>query len=218
MFDLPSFDENGVKFRTINDQSYIRILHASPNAPNVDVYINNEPKAKNITYKEFTEYMPLNSGTYNLKVFPTGNTTTPVINENLFFPPKGIYTIAIYGLLEDIGLMPILDKRLDYTNPTKVYVKVIHLSPNTPTIDVYFNDQIAFRNISYENITQYLSIPPNNYTIDLKLAGTNKTILTVPNANLTPNRYYSVYLVGFANRDPGLQLLIPLDGNSYIKF
>ena len=48
MFDLPCFDENKVKFRKSDEKSHVRILHASPDAPAVDIYIND-----NLIYKDY---------------------------------------------------------------------------------------------------------------------------------------------------------------------
>jgi hypothetical protein len=49
------------------------------------------------------------------------------------------------------------------------------------------------------------------------VAGTNNIILTVPNTNLRAGNIYTVYIVGLANGSPGLQVLIPLDGSTYLK-
>ncbi|EJO5348024.1 DUF4397 domain-containing protein [Clostridium botulinum] len=217
MFDLPCFDENKVKFRKSDEKSHVRILHASPDAPAVDIYINNNLITKGLSYKGFTEYMPLKSTVYNIKVFPAGKKDTPVINKNIFIPPNSIYTVAAVGFLEDISLFPILDKKLDNKNPNKSYVRFVHLSPDAPKVDFYLNNKEIFDNIGYKNITDYYEVDPKNYTITLKLGNTEDIALTSPNANLKPNKYYTVYAVGLAKGSPPLQVLIPLDGNSYIK-
>lgn len=217
MFDLPCFDKNKVKFRKSDEKSHVRILHASPDSPAVDIYINDTLISKELSYKDFTEYMPLISMDYNVKVFPAGKKDVPLIDKKLFIPPNSIYTVAATGLLENIDLFPILDKKLDNKDENKTYVRFIHLSPNAPKIDFYMNNKELFNNISYKNITEYSPLDPKNYTIKLKLANTENSVLTSPNANLKANKYYTVYAVGLANGKPSLQVLIPLDGNSYIK-
>ncbi|RHW66572.1 DUF4397 domain-containing protein, partial [Clostridium botulinum] len=129
MFDLPCFDENKVKFRKSDEKSHIRILHATPDAPAVDIYINNNLISKGLSYKGFTEYMPLISRVYNIKVFPTSKKDVPLINKFFFIPPNSIYTIAATNFLKNIALFPILDKKLDNKNPNKAYVRFVHLSP-----------------------------------------------------------------------------------------
>lgn len=69
MFNLPCFNENKVKFRKSDEKSHVRILHASPDAPAVDIYINDNLIYKGLSYKSFTEYMPLISMVYNIKYF-----------------------------------------------------------------------------------------------------------------------------------------------------
>ncbi|WP_434302772.1 DUF4397 domain-containing protein [Clostridium botulinum] len=217
MFDLPCFDKNKVKFRKSDEKSHIRILHATPDAPAVDIYINNNLISKGLSYKCFTEYMPLISRVYNIKVFSTDKKDVPVINKNIFIPPNSIYTIAATNFLKNMALFPILDKKLDNKNPNRAYVRFVHLSPNAPKLDFYMNSKEIFNNIDYKNITNYSLVDSKNYTLNLKIANTQNTILTSPNANLKANKYYTVYAVGLANGKPSLQVLIPLDGNSYIK-
>ncbi len=112
MFDLPCFDENKVKFRKSDEKSHVRILHASPDTPAVDIYINDNLIYKGLSYKDFTEYIPLISTIYNIKVFHTGKKDVPLINKIIFIPPNSIYTIALTGLLKDIALFSILDKKI----------------------------------------------------------------------------------------------------------
>ncbi|WP_409068618.1 DUF4397 domain-containing protein [Clostridium sp. FAM 1755] len=217
MFDLPYFDKNKIRFRKSDEKSHLRILHASPDTPAVDIYINDKLISRGLAYRSFTEYMPLESNDYNIKVFPAGKKDVAIIDENVFIPPNSIYTIAITGLSQDISLFNILDKKLDNKDPNKAYVRSINLSPDAPNIDFYMNDKEIFNNVDYKNITDYTSVDPKNYTLNLKLANTEDTILTSPNANLKANKYYTVYIIGLTDGKPSLQVLIPLDGNSYIK-
>ena len=62
-----------------------------------------------------------------------------------------------------------------------------------------------------------LMFPPSTYRLQARIAGTDQVILDVPNINLTANRYYTVYAVGLPVGQPPLQVLIPLDGQSYLN-
>jgi len=66
--------------------SYVRLLHASPNAPAVDVYAGGKLIAGNLAYIQFTPYMKLQKGKYNIKVFAAGTTENPVINTVIELP------------------------------------------------------------------------------------------------------------------------------------
>ncbi len=197
-------------------ESYVRILHASPDAPPVDIYINDMLLVQNLAFKSFTDYYPLDPGVYNIKVFPAGQTQNPVIDRDLRVPPNGIYTIAAINELSDITLYPILDTPMPIPN-NMVYVRFVHLSPGAPNVDVRLPDGTTlFEDVEYKEVTDYILVNPGTYTFEVFPTGTDQSVLFVPNATLKPNRFYSVYAVGLAGGQPPLQALIPLDGNSYL--
>lgn len=197
--------------------SYIRVLHAVPNAPSVDVYANDTMIAENLRYRGFTEYLQVPSGPYNIKIYPSGESANPVLDTELMVPSNTINTVAAIGLLPDINLFPILDPEQDIV-PGKVCVRFAHLSPNAPAVDITLPDgTLLFDDVMYEEITDYLCINPGRFTIQARLAGTDQVVLIVPNIRLLPNRFYTFYAVGLVGDTPPLQVLIPLDGNSYLQ-
>lgn len=198
-------------------QSYVRILHASPDAPAVDVYINDKLLASNLSYKNFTEYYSLNPGVYNIKVYPAGQMGNPVINLDIKIPPKGIYTVAAINMLKDIELYPILDTPMPIQTG-KVYVRFAHLSPDAPSVDIRLpNGTNVFKDVEYKEVTDYITVNPGTYTLNVYPTGTEDRVLHIPNITLKGNRFYTVYAVGLDAGNPPLQVLIPLDGNSYLQ-
>lgn len=199
------------------DATYIRVFHASPDAPPVDVYFNNKPVVSNLTYRSFTEYLPVPPGVSNVKVYPAGRTTNPVINTNINIPPNTILTVAAINKLEDLALYAIEDTPMPIPMG-KTYVRFGHLSPNAPSVDVRLpNGSDLFKDIEYKEITEYKLIEPGTYTFEVYTTGTENRVLYVPNINLKPNRFYTVYAIGLVGERPPLQVVIPLDGNSYLK-
>jgi len=197
--------------------SYVRVLHASPNAPAVDIYVNNILAVSNLYYRNFSQYYPIAAGQYNIKVYPAGQITNPIINTNLMAPDRVIGTIAITGMLNEISLLTVPDTPMAIPSGT-VSLRFVHLSPNTPAVDVSTTTGVnLFSNIAYKQIPNYISVNPGTYAIHIRPAGSLQPILYVPNITLLANRFYTIYLVGIRDGNPPLQVLIPLDGNSYIK-
>ncbi|WP_298838634.1 DUF4397 domain-containing protein [Clostridium sp.] len=211
------YNENSL-YRVATMNSYIRVLHASPNSPAVDVYINDILKFKNLTYSTFTNYVEVMTGNYNIKLYPAGTKTIPVLNKNVFIPPGKIYTVAAIGTLPNIDLLLVLEPKVN--NPSdNAYIKFTHLSPNAGAVDVTLpNGKILFKNVAYKESTDYMQVPPGTYTFEVRPTGTKKTVLYIPNVRLKPQRFYTVYAIGLAGGHPGLQALIPLDGSSYLDF
>lgn len=199
-----------------NVSAHARILHASPNTPGVDVYANGSLLARNLTYKSFTPYLKLPPGNYDVKVFLTGNVTNPIAEKRLEIAPKSIATIAAINLRENLDLLPIVETDGIIKNNLSL-VRFVHLSPNSPRVNVTLgNGEVLFKNIGYKEITGYLPIQSINHTFQLRDPNSGNIILNVPNAHLRPNRFYTLYAVGLSNGTPPLQMLIPLDGISYL--
>lgn len=211
-----SMYEEMPSYRLKQMSSYLRILHASPKSPAVDVYINDTLKFRNLAYGSFTNYIEVISGNYNIKIYATGTKTSPVLNKNIFVPPGKIYTASAIGILPNIDLLLIPEPKV--MNPTNnAYIKFAHLSPNAGAVDVVLpSGRILFKNISYKEFTNYIQVPPGTYTLEVRPTGTNTTVLYVPNVTLKSQRFYTVYAIGLVNDHPGLQALIPLDGSSYL--
>lgn len=197
-------------------KSFIRILHAVPNAPAVDVYANDVLIAKKLVYREFTEYLPVEPGYYRIEIFPHGVKENPVFNARIEVSPNQIYTGAAVGLLPDIGLL-VIQEPYEEIPMGMAAIRVSHLSPTAPNVDVTLpNGQPLFSDVEYLETTEYLAVPPETYTLQLRVAGTNDIVLTVPNIKLNEGRYYTVYAVGLPGDEPPLEVLIPLDGLTYL--
>lgn len=198
--------------------SYLRILHAVPDAPKVDVYLNDKLIANNLAFKQFTEYLSIVPGYYNVKIYPAGNTSNPVINTSFSASGNNIYTAAAIGLLKNIYLKVIEDTPMAVA-PNKTMVRFVHLSPDAPMVNVVLpNKNIGFENVSFGEVTNYKEMSPGISTIQISAAQTGDVVLMSPNARFGGNKFYSIYAVGLAGGNPPLQVLLPLDGNSYIKF
>lgn len=198
------------------EQSYIRVLHASPNAPGVDVYANGNLIARNLTYRVFTPYLKVSSNRYTIRVYRTGTNINPIIDTAIELRPGNIYTAAAIGMLPNIQLFPVNDVRFPLeSNMTNV--RLIHLSPDTPAVDaVHPGQNVLFADVAYKGVTGYRPVPSGRHVLQLRIAGSNNVILTVPNIILRPRQNISFYLVGLSEGMPDLQVLIPLDGSTYL--
>ena len=200
-----------------NGKSYLRLLHAVPQAPAVNVYINNKLVANKLTYRNFTSYFPISADNLQIKVY-SADSKQLLLSTTANIPDNTIFTFPLIGQLPEISLLTVEDPRIPI-RPTRAYFRFGHLAPTAPAVDVTFADGTElFKNVSYKQVTDYISLSPGTYTLELRPAGTDQVVLYVPNITLTPNRFFSGYAIGLVNEEPSLQLLIPLDGNSYIEF
>lgn len=209
-------DRNPYTSRNTN-RSYIRVLHAVPNAPAVDVYANGIPIARNLGYRGFTEYQAVKPGTYNIEIYPAGRRDTPVLRTTATLPGQSIFTIAAVGQLPNISLLPIASPKTTVP-PGMAMVRFSHLSPTAPNVDITLPDgTVIFSDVRFKETENYIPVPAGTYRLQARIAGTDQVVLDVPNINLGAGKYYTVYAVGLPGSQPPLQVLIPLDGPSYIN-
>ena len=188
--------------------SYIRVFHASPNAPAVDIYANDDLLTENLAYKEISPYIPVDSANYNIKVYPTGTMTDPVIDTDVFIPKNIVFNVAAVGTLPDISLLPIPEPSVAQDSGNAC-VRFVHLSPNAPAVDITLdNGSVVFSNIAYQGIANYVCIPAGTYTFKVSPAGSSDVVLTVPDVKLDANIYYTIYAVGLLGESPGLEAML----------
>lgn len=196
--------------------THIRLFHAVPNAPAVDVYLNGDLISEGLAYSKFTPYLPVEPGDYTVEIYPTGTSQPLILESDVTIPDDKIYTVAVIGLPSSPSLYPIEDPRTPL-EPNTVGLRFGHLSPDAPNVDIRTDEgDILFENIGYKDVTDYKILEPGRYTIDVVPTGSTKAVLLVPNINLKGNRLYSIYAIGLVNMEPFLQVVIPLDGGSYI--
>ncbi|HOJ48884.1 MAG TPA: DUF4397 domain-containing protein [Bacillota bacterium] len=198
------------------ETAYIRLFHASPDAPAVDVYANGTLIAKGLLYKQITQYLRVPTGNYTIQVFPVDQKMNPIISATLDILPNTAQTIAAVGMLSEIMPHVIQEEFMPQIDPNKVYIRFVHLSPNTPAVDVTLRDGTKiFENVEFTESTDYIEVDPRTYAVQVRLAGTDLPILSLPSVVLKSGIVNSVYTVGLLQSEPPLEALLITD-SSYI--
>jgi hypothetical protein len=188
----------------------VRVVHASPDAPAVDVLVNNGAAFTNAPFKGITDYASLDPATYNVKVVPTGATTPVVIEADLALEAKD-YTVVAVGLLASIEPLVLVDNN-SAPAAGKAHVRFVHASPDAPAVDIAVKDgPTLFSNIAFKEIGDYLPVDAGTYDLEVRLAGTNTVALAVPGVSLADGTVYTVFAMGLAGGEPALMAVPSAD-------
>jgi hypothetical protein len=179
----------------------LRVAHFAPDVPAVDVFLKSPGAAnsasnrllQNVSFPAATAYSSVNAGTYDASVALAG-TLTGVVNLNGANLAGGTSTsVFATGLLGGTGAQALaLRAYVDDRTPVsgKAKVRVIHLSPDAPAVDVVVlgGGGIAARpvtNLAYPNATATpLLLDPGTYT--LAVVPTGATTPVLPSATGVP--------------------------------
>ncbi|WP_421379017.1 DUF4397 domain-containing protein [Bacillus salacetis] len=198
---------HGMGFRQQDRPAQVRVLHAVPDAPNVDVYVNGNKVLSDVAFKEISGFMPLPAGRYHIDIYPAGTSVSTVISKKVTVEAGKIYTLAAVGKGSKLQLLPYVTDPFVPSGETKV--RFIHLSPNAPAVDIAVKKgDVIFPNVSFKQATDYLGLTPMTVNLEVRAAGTKDAVLTVPNVTLKPNQAYTIFAVGLLNDTPELEALL----------
>ncbi len=146
--------------------AWIRVLHGSPDAPAVDVYVDDTTAVTDLGFGSITDYTPVAAGSHAIKVCATGSTTVCPIDVPALAVADGMkYTIAATNEVAKITAQVITDAP-SATMTDGAQVRVVHFSADTPAVDVLTTDGATklVNDLAYPNPTAYLSLPANTYS------------------------------------------------------
>jgi len=175
------------------DTAYLRLVHASPDAPAVDVLLNNETVAENLTFGNATGYLSLEGDDYNVTVTPAGNASTVVLETPVEVDAREATTVAVVGEL-NVGGNSTLEA-VGFTDDAlapaegEAALSIVHLSPDAPPVDVTTtvdNETVTLaENVSYLDGEDYFTVPAGDYTVDIRQAAPENDGEVVATANVT---------------------------------
>jgi hypothetical protein len=189
----------------------VRVVHASPDAPAVDVWANGNIAFSNAPFTGITSYAALNAGTYNIQVTPTGATEPVVIEADLELAASTDYTVVAVGQLENIEPLVLVDNN---SSPAagKAHVRFVHASPDAPAVDIAVTGgPVLFSNIPFKGVGDYLPVDAGTYDLEARLAGTDTVALSVPGVTLEDGTVYTIFAMGLAGGEPALTAVPSVD-------
>lgn len=201
------------------DTAMLRVLHASPDAPAVDVQLDDTAveALTNVPFGTISSYLEVPAGDHNVKVFATGTTTDPVIDADVTVAAGGMYTIAATDAVASITAQVIEDDPSD--SCTTAQVRVVHFSADAPAVDVApagaSADEALIEDLEYPNTTDYLDLPADTYDLEVRPAGDTAVALALSDVTIEDCKAYSVFAIGSAASPPvgdnALQAVVAVD-------
>ena len=200
-------------------QARVRVVHASPDAPAVDVLVDDAAALSNVDYLTASDYVELADGAHNVKVNAAGTSTT-VIDADVDLADGTDYTVIASGLLEAIQPIVLED---DNSTPAAgtARVRAIHGAPSAPAVDVYVTApgadleaaSPALSNVAFGDVADYLEVPAGDYQVRVTPAGTKTVVIDSGALTLTSGQVRTAIAVDAPGGGAPFDLLILVDLN-----
>jgi hypothetical protein len=194
------------------EDAQVRVAHLSPDAPNVDVYVNGEPALTDVPYTTVSSYLSRPDGTQQITVYAAGDTSSPVIDAPVKLAAGGAYTIAPVGLVTD-GSITAQVYRDDLRGPLRGKgqgTRHPRLAGRGPRRRGAQGWRPSGHGPGLPGGHPHAEVPAGTYTLDVNAAGTDQTI---PDAALASGGVYSAFAVGTVYAD-SLDVLLVQDNAS----
>ena len=189
----------------------LRIVHASPGAPAIDVLIDGQPFASNIAFGAATDYAAIPAGDYKVQVVATGQAAdTAVIDTDLKVESGKAYIFAAAKPLNEIE-GKLFEVNLDAVADGKARVRAIHLAPDAGDVDIVVTggDEL-FGGVGFEKASDYKDVDPGVISLDVRGDG-DRILTSAAGIEILPGQTYDIIALGQVS-DQSLTLL-PLATN-----
>ena len=161
----------------------LRFIHASPDAPPVNIVVNNEDTYLNLDYAVSSPFLRVAAGSNDLAVDgQVLGDLARVIEVSGFESSKNSkITVLAGGMISDIAPI-VVDNTSQSPGSDEVAIQVVHASPDAPAVDVYvtdnatdINDVEANFSFDFAESVDAGNLPAATYRIRVTLADT-KTV------------------------------------------
>ncbi len=179
----------------------VRVLHASPDAPEVDIYLDGvavgAPLA-GLAFGSLSPYVEVPAGPHAIKVCAAADPAVcPIDVPELTIEDGQRYTVAATNVLDSIETQVLVDTGMPAMD--QALVRFVHLAADAPAVDVLTQDGSAtvVSNLAYPDASDYLPLDAGSY--DLKVCATaDTTVCPIDPApvEVAAGQTYSVFAIG----------------------
>lgn len=115
-------------------QAFVRVLHASADAPAVDILINGQAALSNVSFQEGSGYIGLPEGSTEVGIRVSG-TETIAFSAELDLMAEGYYSVIAINDVANLDLK-VIDDTASFTDGD-ADVRVVHAATAAPDVDIF---------------------------------------------------------------------------------
>ena len=177
------------------DVARVRVAHAIPDAPAVDVFVDGSRVLKGAEFKDVSDYLELEPGQHTFAVAPAGEgRESAILEQEAALEPDTDYTVAAGGRLDSPEVFIFADEN-ETPSADQVRLRAVHLSPDAPAVDIAADGNVILEGLEFGKASDYVEVPAGSYSIEVRPAGGEEAVATF-DATLDGGTVVSAFAVG----------------------
>jgi hypothetical protein len=192
---------------TPSETATLRVAHLSPDAPNVDVYVDESAVLEDVSFGTVSDYLALEPGAHTVEITAAGEPDTSVFQGEVSLEEGQAYTAAAIGEVGEMGDQPfeVLVLEDDTSSPSSDTdrIRLLHASPDAPAVDVTVaSGDVLFDGIAYGE-SSTVEVPAGDYTLEIRedTEGNDGDVVAEFDVSLTGGVAYSAFAAGYLTPD-----------------
>lgn len=167
-FDLTLAVDSGTGGGGIVETANVRAAHMSPDAPNVDIYVDDALALDDVPFRAVSDYLTVPVGGRQITITEAGNQSNAVFDGELTLEAMD-YTLVAAGELteETFEVLPLTDDTTDPGSDT-ARLRAVHVSPDAPTVDITVEaGPVLFDGVPFKTAGSG-TVAPGDYTVQIR--------------------------------------------------
>ncbi|WP_311171990.1 DUF4397 domain-containing protein [Halobellus ordinarius] len=193
---------------TPSETAAVRIAHLSPDAPNVDVYVEGDTVLEDVAFGAVSDYLDVPAGERSVEITAAGDPDAAVFSGPVQVEAETAYTIAAVGELADDGDQPFEPLVLEDDNSDPgaetARVRVVHASPDAPAVDVTVEStgDALFDGVAYGESGD-VEVPAGEYTVQIRgdTESNDGDVVADFDLDLAGGGVYTAFAAGYLSPD-----------------
>ena len=207
---LASCGKSGVSVGS-NSNARLQVVNLSPDIQPFNIYAQQVTSFVKLSTSAY--YYPSPSGYFLLNSIDTplqvrtaqivnGVNPTNLLTLHNQFQPKVPYTWFVTGSLKDSTLTSILTVDTGSVPPNgRGKLRFVNASPSTTGLSLVANGTIAFKDVQYTKVTDYIELTAGSYNLNVSAANAPTTVLAgQKNFTVLDGKLYTMYFYGLQGK------------------
>jgi len=200
--------ETGSADDEMSGTAMVRVSHMSPDAPNVDVYLDGSAVLEDVAFGTTSSYLEVGAGEHDVEITAAGDQSTSVFDDSITVEADTAYSVVAAGEISegaDQAFAPlVLEDDTSAPGSDTARLRLVHVSPDAPAVDVTANSSgdALFDGVGYTE-SGTVEVPANDYTVEVRgdTESNDGDVVADFDVSLNGATAYTAFAAGYLSAD-----------------